>query len=86
MGRVDFSMSIGKPGQAGSPEVKGHRKTVIETAVRMACAPRRDRQPGAGAVLPGPGRAPLLHRLGSVDPGQWWKTNGEKMRKILETV
>jgi 4-hydroxy-2-oxoheptanedioate aldolase len=86
-GGVDYSMSIGKPGQAGSPEVKAIEKKYIETAIKMGVPPR--------AEIGSPEQAQYYLDLGvrhfcigwdlSI-LGGWWKTNGEKMRQILETA
>ena len=39
-GPADYSISIGKPGQAGSPEVQKVNRDMIETALKMGVAPR----------------------------------------------
>ena len=39
-GPVDYSMSVGMPGQRDAPEIKAVEKRVFETAIRMGVPPR----------------------------------------------
>ena len=41
-GPADYSISIGKPGQAGSPEVKKAQRDMIELALKKGVAPRAE--------------------------------------------
>jgi 2-keto-3-deoxy-L-rhamnonate aldolase RhmA len=41
-GPADYSLSIGRPGERGSPEVKAVERQVIETALRMGVPPRAE--------------------------------------------
>ena len=83
-GPVDFSMSIGRPGEKNSPEVKAIERKVFETALKMGVPPRAEiasvdqakyyldlgvRHFNIGTDLS------VLHN--------WWKTNGDELRKIV---
>ena len=83
-GPVDFSMSIGRPGEKNSPEVKAVERRVFETALKMGVPPRAEiasvdqakyyldlgvRHFNIGTDLS------ILHN--------WWKTNGDELRKIV---
>jgi 2-keto-3-deoxy-L-rhamnonate aldolase RhmA len=83
-GPVDFSMSIGRPGEKKSPEVKAVERKVFETALKMGVPPRAEiasvdqakyyldlgvRHFNIGTDLS------ILHN--------WWKTNGDELRKIV---
>ncbi|GAB4559558.1 MAG: aldolase/citrate lyase family protein [Anaerolineae bacterium] len=86
-GGVDYAMSIGRPGQARSPEVKATEKRVLQAAMARGIPPR--------AEIGHPDQA-----LEYLDLGirhfcigwdlfilyQWWKAQGEAMRKILADV
>jgi len=85
-GGVDFSMSIGKPGASRSPEVKAVKRQVIETALKMGVQPR--------AEISSIEQAQYYLDLGvrhfcmGWDTGilhNWWKTNGEQLRKLVGT-
>jgi 4-hydroxy-2-oxoheptanedioate aldolase len=41
-GGTDYSISVGKPGERSSPEIKAVERHVIETAVRMGIPPRAE--------------------------------------------
>jgi 2-keto-3-deoxy-L-rhamnonate aldolase RhmA len=41
-GPADYSLSIGRPGERGSPEVRAVERRVIETALRMGVPPRAE--------------------------------------------
>jgi 2-keto-3-deoxy-L-rhamnonate aldolase RhmA len=83
-GPADYSMSIGRPGERNSPEVKVVERKVFETAIKMGIAPRAEiknveqakyyldlgvRHFNIGTDLY------ILHN--------WWKTNGDELRKIV---
>ncbi len=83
-GGADYSMSIGKAGQRRDPEVKATEKRVIETALRMGVQPR--------AEINSADEARYYQDLGvqhfciGTDISilfQWWKTNGEALRKVV---
>ncbi|RPJ51771.1 MAG: 2,4-dihydroxyhept-2-ene-1,7-dioic acid aldolase [Chloroflexi bacterium] len=83
-GPADYSMSIGKPGQRQSPEVKAAERKVIETCLRAGIPPR--------AEINSPDDAHYYLDLGvrhfslSSDLSilyNWLKGNGEKLRGLL---
>jgi 2-keto-3-deoxy-L-rhamnonate aldolase RhmA len=83
-GGVDYSMSIGKPGQAGSPEVKAVERQVIETALKMGVQPRAE----IGSIEQAQYYLDLgvRHFCMGWDMwvlSNWWKTNGEQLRKLV---
>ena len=41
-GGADYSMSVGKAGQRGSPEIRATEKYVFETAIKMGVPPRAE--------------------------------------------
>jgi 2-keto-3-deoxy-L-rhamnonate aldolase RhmA len=82
---VDYSMSIGRPGARNSPEVKAVERRVFETALKMGIAPR--------AEINSVDEAKYYLDLGvrhfnlAADLSilfNWWKTNGDKLRKAVE--
>lgn len=84
-GGADFSMSIGRPGQRRSPEIRAVERRVIETCVRAGIPPR--------AEIAAPDDARYYLDLGvkhfslSSDLNilfSWWKSNGEELRKLVE--
>lgn len=84
-GGADYSMSVGKAGQRRSPEIKAAEKRVFETAIKMGVPPR--------AEINSPDDAKYYRDLGvkhfciGTDISilhQWWKENGEGLRKVVE--
>lgn len=84
-GGVDYAMSIGHPGERQTPEIKAQARRVFETALRLGVQPRAE----IGAV----DQAKYYLDMGvrhfclGADVWvmlNWWKTNGENMRKALE--
>jgi 2-keto-3-deoxy-L-rhamnonate aldolase RhmA len=84
-GPADYSMSVGRPGERGSAEIKAVEKRVIETALKMGVAPR--------AEIKSVDQAKYYLDLGvrhfniGTDISilyDWWKSNGEGLRKALE--
>jgi len=83
-GPADYSMSTGRAGQRGSPEVKAAERKVFETALRMGIPPR--------AEIDSADQAKYYLDLGvrhfslSTEISilyKWWKGNGEQLRKAL---
>ncbi len=83
-GPTDFSMSIGRPGERNSTEVKTIERKVFETALKMGVPARAEiasvdqakyyldlgvRHFNIGTDLA------ILHN--------WWKTNGDELRKVI---
>lgn len=83
-GPVDFSMSIGRPGEKKSAEVKAVERKVFETALKMGVPPR--------AEIASVDQAKYYLDLGVrhfnigtdlVILHNWWKSNGDELRKIV---
>lgn len=83
-GGADYSMSDGRPGQAGSPETKAVERRVIEMALKANVPPRVE--------LSTPAQAQYYLDLGvrrfsiGVDTRtlfEAWKSQGEKLRSIM---
>lgn len=84
-GPADFSMSIGKPGQWGSPEVKAAEQKVIDTCLKMNVHPRIEigNAEGAKRYLD----MGVRHFCIGTDVSilyQYWKNEGDALRKALE--
>jgi 2-keto-3-deoxy-L-rhamnonate aldolase RhmA len=83
-GPTDFSMSIGRPGEKKSAEVKAVERKVFETALKMGVPPR--------AEIASVDQAKYYLDLGVrhfnigtdlVILHNWWKSNGDELRKIV---
>ena len=83
-GPVDYSMSIGRPGERGSPEVKAVERRVFETALKMGVPPR--------AEINSVDQAKYYLDLGVrhfslgmdlVVLHAWWKEEGDALRKVV---
>lgn len=86
-GGADYSMSIGKAGQRNDPGIKATERRVIETALKMGVQPR--------AEIGSADEAKYYLDLGvrhfciGTDISilfQWWKSNGDALRKVVEQV
>jgi len=84
-GPADYSMSIGKPGERNHPEVRAAERRVIAAALEAGIPPR--------AEIDHPDQARYYLDLGvqhfslGVDLAilfEWWRTNGQAMRKMIE--
>ena len=84
-GPSDYSMSVGKAGQGGSPEIRAVERRVIESALKAGVQPR--------AEINSPDQAKYYLDLGvrhfciGTDITilfQWWKDNGDELRKVVE--
>jgi 4-hydroxy-2-oxoheptanedioate aldolase len=84
-GPADFTMNIGKAGERRNPEVLAMEKHVFQTALKMGVHPR--------AEINSPDDAKYYLDMGvrhfSIGTdifilNQWFKTNGDAMRKALE--
>ncbi|MEW5873199.1 MAG: aldolase/citrate lyase family protein [Chloroflexota bacterium] len=84
-GPTDFAMSIGKPGERDHPDVRAAEKRVIEAALEAGVQPRVEiHHPDQAKKYIDMG---VRHFSLGVDLSilfQWWKQNGENMRRILE--
>ncbi|MBN1139239.1 MAG: 2,4-dihydroxyhept-2-ene-1,7-dioic acid aldolase [Anaerolineae bacterium] len=84
-GPSDYSMSTGRAGQRGSPEIKAIEKRVFETALKMGVLPR--------AEIGSPDQARYFLDMGvrhfslGTDVSilfRWWQENGKELCKALE--
>ena len=83
-GPADYSMSIGRPGERGSAEVRAVERKVFETALKMGVTPRAEINSvdqaryyldlGVRHFCIGTDISILYH---------WWKVNGEDLRKAI---
>ena len=85
-GASDFSMSIGKTGQYGHPDVLAAETETIQTALKKGLHPRIElRDPSqAGRYL----EMGVKHFCIGWDVrilADWWDTKGAEMRKLLRT-
>jgi 4-hydroxy-2-oxoheptanedioate aldolase len=83
-GPTDFSMSIGRPGEKSSSEVKAIERKVFETALKMGVPPRAE----IGSVDQAKYYLDLGVRHFNIGTDlsilyNWWKTNGDELRKIV---
>lgn len=83
-GPVDYSMSIGRPGQRNAPEVKAAERKVIETALKMGVPPRAE----IGTVEQAQYYLDLGVRHFCIGTDisilyNWWKVNGENLRAAI---
>ena len=86
-GPADYSMSIGRPGDRNQPEIKAVERKVFETAINYGIPPR--------AEITSVDQAKYYLDLGvrhfslGIDIGilfNWWKTNGDDLRKSISQV
>ncbi len=84
-GPADYSVNTGKAGRMGDPAVKDAERRVIELALKAGVQPR--------AEINAPDQARYYLDLGvrHFNIGtditvlfQWWKSNGEELRKVVE--
>ncbi|MBI2741876.1 MAG: 2,4-dihydroxyhept-2-ene-1,7-dioic acid aldolase [Rhodospirillales bacterium] len=85
-GASDFSMSIGKTGQYGHPDVLAAETKTIQTALKKGLHPRVElRDPSqAGRYL----EMGVIHFCIGWDVrilADWWDTKGAEMRQLLRT-
>jgi 4-hydroxy-2-oxoheptanedioate aldolase len=83
-GPSDYSMSIGRPGEAKSAEIKAIERQVIKTALRMGVPPRAEISSAAEAqyYLDLGVRHFCMGWDFSILYG-WWKTNGDALRTLV---
>ena len=83
-GPADFSMSIGKPGQYGDPEVKAAEQKVIDTCLKMGVHPRIEL--GSASNAQRYLDMGVRHFCMGTDIGilyQYWKNEGDALRKAI---
>jgi 4-hydroxy-2-oxoheptanedioate aldolase len=83
-GPSDYSMSIGRPGERTAPQVKAVERKVFETALKMGVQPRAE----IGSVDQARYYLDLGVRHFSLGTElsvlyNWWRTNGEELRKVI---
>jgi len=86
-GGSDYSMSDGRPGQSGSPQTKAVERRVIEAAVKAGVPPRVE----LASVEQMQYYLDLGVRHFSIGVDQkilfeFWKSNGEKLRKVMSQL
>ncbi|MCZ6679526.1 MAG: aldolase/citrate lyase family protein [Candidatus Poribacteria bacterium] len=84
-GGADYSMSVGRAGQRGSPEIKATERKVFETALKMGVPPRAE----IGSVDQAKYYLDMGVRHFSIGTDisilyGWWKENGDGLRKAIE--
>ncbi len=83
-GGSDFSMSIGKTGQHGDPEVVAAEKKTIEMALKMGLNPRVElRNPADGQKYIDMGVQHFCIGWDVRILADWWDTQGAAMRKMI---
>jgi 2-keto-3-deoxy-L-rhamnonate aldolase RhmA len=83
-GPSDYSMSIGRPGERSAPEVKAAERKVFETALGMGVQPRAE----ISSVDQAKAYLDLGVRHFSLGTDlsilyNWWKVNGDALRKAI---
>jgi 4-hydroxy-2-oxoheptanedioate aldolase len=84
-GPSDYTMSIGRAGERSLPEVKAVERRVIETSLNMGVAPRAE----IGSVDQAKYYLDLGVRHFCIGTDisllfDWWKRNGDELRKAIE--
>jgi len=83
-GPSDYSMSIGKAGQGGSPEIKAVEKRVIEACLAAGVPPRAEiGSPDGAKYYLDMGVRHFCMGTGINILHDWWKTNGEQLRRAV---
>jgi len=86
-GPMDYSISIGLPGEINHPKVREAEEKVIKTALKMGVVPR--------AEIGSPEDAKRYIELGvrnfnlGIDMRvlfNWWKKNGEELKRMLSKI
>jgi len=84
-GPADYSISVGRPGQWGSPDIKAVEKRVFETALKMGVPPRCEIDlPDEAKYYLDMGVRHFCIGTDLVVWFDWCRKNGEAMRKALE--
>ena len=85
-GASDFSMSIGKTGQYGHPDVLAAETRTIQTALEKGLHPRVElRDPGQAARYLAMGVKHFCIGWDVRILADWWDTKGAEMRTLLRT-
>jgi len=84
-GGADYSMSVGKAGQRGDPEIRAVEKRVFETAVKIGIPPRAEiNSPDEAKYYMDMGVRHFCIGTDLFVLYQWMKNNGEALRKVVE--
>jgi 4-hydroxy-2-oxoheptanedioate aldolase len=84
-GPGDYSMSIGRPGQGKSPDIKAIEKRVIDASMKKGIPPRAEiATPDQAKYYLDMGIRHFCMGTDLLTLHQWMKDNGEEMRKALE--
>jgi 4-hydroxy-2-oxoheptanedioate aldolase len=86
-GPSDYSMSIGRPGERGATEVKAAERKVFEMALKMGVAPRAEINSVDQAkyyIDMGVRHFSLATDLSILY--NWWKTNGNELRRVVSDI
>ncbi len=84
-GGSDYSMSVGKAGERGSPEIKAVERRVIETSLKMGVPPRAEINTADDAkYYLDLGVRHFCIGTDVVILHNWWKAHGESLRKAVE--
>lgn len=84
-GPADYSMSVGKPGQWGSPEIKAVERHVFETCIKAGIPPRAEiNHPDQAKYFLDMGVRHFCIGTDIMVLYDWMKTNGDQMRKLLD--
>ncbi len=83
-GPSDYAMNVGRAGQSQSPEIKAIERKVFETALKMGVPPRVE----LGSLDQAQYYLDMGVRHFCIGTDitilyDWWKTNGERLRKVL---
>lgn len=83
-GPSDYSMSIGMPEARNSAEVKAVERHVLETAMRMGIPPRAEiLSPDAAGYYLDMGIRHFCMNTDLTILYNWWRTNGDSLRKTI---
>ena len=84
-GGSDYSMSVGRAGERGSPEIKAVERRVIETSLKMGVPPRAEINTADDAkYYLDLGVRHFCIGTDVVILHNWWKAHGESLRKAVE--
>jgi 2-keto-3-deoxy-L-rhamnonate aldolase RhmA len=84
-GGSDYSMSVGKAGQRGAPEIQAAEKRVFETAIKMGVPPRAEI--GSADQAKRYLDMGVRHFCIGTDISilySWWRQHGDELRKVIE--
>jgi len=84
-GSADYAMSIGRAGERDAPDIQKIEMKIIKTALKLGVAPRAEiRTVDHAKHYLDIGVRHFCIGIDMLILHDWWKTNGEQMRKTLE--